>query len=394
MVLSEIYTSILKCSNSLGIHINFTNEDSVINLIHIKRKGSSLLIDSRSTISDIDLIDKTYKNSPSVLVITGSKLVFKIIDHASEDKMLSGIIPVGTKNDFYYKEYPIDEKKSWIAIVRKSIITELLSKLKSRKIFVSNIELGPFSISNIIPLLGKESDSLYVGDNALIIEKGKIIQIVSSTESKDYKIEEETISSDELLSYCSALSYYSSSNRIKDYEYGSVFEEYGYYRKSKLFVISLASVMMLVLLINLFAFTSYRSEYNYLDERASLSKSDLVRLDSLKSKVSSYQSLIKKNSLDVKTIHSYICDRLIVKMPRGILLNHLSIGTPNKKIRKDELIKYADGNLMIKGECTSPLLLEKWLNNIKEEEWLSLVVGHEYYSKLGKGEFSIELQLK
>lgn len=394
MDLSQIYSNIYKYRKALGIHIDYTNKGIAINVLELKRKASLLHISSNSSFDSLESIDNKFRNLPANLIITGNKVVYKKVVSSSEDEMLAEVIPLSKKSDFIYRIYPIDDNKSWVVIVRKAIIINVLKEIKEKKIFVCNIELGPFSLCNITSLLDVSDSKIHIANNTLLIENDNIIDIVQSDEKEDYSIDGECLNSTDLLSYSAAISYYISGNKGGDEEFKTTYEEYGYYRKIKIFLTSLAVVLLISLTVNFMMFSSYRVEQTYLKQTASLSKSELVRLDSLKSKIAYYKSLIKRNSLDRKTIHSYICDRLIMRMPNGIILRRLSINAPKKKILKNDLIKYTDSHLIIKGQCKSPRLLEIWLKNIRDEEFLDLVIGHEYYSKAGIGEFRIDLQLK
>jgi len=391
-----LYTNIQKSNRALGIHIEYSSAEPTLNIALLKRKGSSVSLASSWKVPRVSEIDKSIHNLPSTIVITGNKVVYKQVDNSSKESMLSEIIPVGKKSEFYYKIYKIDERRSWVAIIRKSILTELLKELKDNKIFVTGIHLGEFCISNILPLL-TSYETVSTRHKCIHFDGERILSVESLSEplsSLEYLLGEERISSDDILSYSSAIYYYSMFGKNDDEDFHSILNSYSYYRKLRLLLMNSLAVILIALLVNFMLFTSYRGEYNILHQSAAISKSDLVSLDSLKQKVAYYKALIKKNSLDSKSNHAYICDRLISNMPKGILLKTLSINSASKKIRKSEQIRYDDGIVVIEGECSSPKTLERWIELLSKEEWMSLVLGQEYYSTSDKGDFSLKIKLK
>jgi hypothetical protein len=81
-------------------------------------------------------------------------------------------------------------------------------------------------------------------------------------------------------------------------------------------------------------------------------------------------------------------------MPKGIILNSIHINLPTRRIREEESINYYKNSLRLRGNCVSPLILNKWIDNLKNFSWIEKIDSQDYYRVNNIGSFSLIIKLK
>lgn len=360
----SLYRTLLLPKNSLGVQVDYKDSKSVIYFSHLVRKNNNVDVFKNEVYNSIDEIDSSYKNYPSTLLITGDELVEKKVLTASLDEMLVHIIPIERKDDFFYKAYELDAQYSYMCVVRKSRLDDIVKTLTERGIFIKDIHLGIHFKNNFLKLNDKSSELL-------------------SDVDKDFQ-----------LTFILGLLAYSNSISTKDDRYLKVFESYSYYGKFRNTFIILICGLLIILIINFLVYSKIRNSYSLNVQNLSKLKSELVLLDSLKYKTKLYRDIIVSNSLNVNTRYAFIFDRLIYAMPKGIILNSIHINSPIRRIREEESINYYKNSLRLSGNCVSPLILNKWIDNLKIFSWIEKIDSQDYYRVNNIGSFSLIIKLK
>ncbi len=394
----------VKGQTAIGLHVSYKKGDvDSYSLVRLKRKNNSLFAEESRNITEKELGDLKGLKLPIVLCITGSNVIYKKVEETDTQTMLSGLIPSGKEDEFVYNIYNAERGYCWLSVIRKDVVLELINKLRDSKLFVSGICLGPFETATVIPVIENSCDSIKSGNyrlgisgNKEIGSTGVVVSSVENDEGEDKlcKIGDDKVSSEYLPAYSAAVSFFTGSHaNFYNKQINEYFKEYSYYRNNISLFKGVGILLFVVLFINFLVFSSYRNEYDSLSSESVINKGLLVRLDSLKSKVAQYKTFISSNSLDVKSNMSFLCDRVILKMPEGISLSQISVAPLSSKIRDGEDLKYKDGIIYIEGKCSSPGKIDMWLKFLKDEKWLDGIVRQEYFEREGHGEFVLELKI-
>jgi hypothetical protein len=394
----------VKGQSAIGLHVCYKNGDvESYSLVRLKRKNNSLFAEEYKEITEKELGDLKGLKLPIVLCITGSNVIYKKVEETDTQTILSGLIPSGKEEEFVYNIYNAERGYCWLSVIRKDVVLELINKLRESKLFVTGISIGVFEAATLVPAIEKSGESIKTGNYRFGItgnkggeSTGVVISSVENDEGDEeiYKIGDDEVSSEYLPAYSAGVSFFTGSHsNYDDKQINEYFKEYSYYRNYISLFKGVGVLLFVVLFINFLVFSSYRNEYASLSSESVINKGLLVRLDSLKSKVAQYKKFISSNSLDVKSNMSFLCDRVILKMPGGIKLKQISVAPLSSKVRDGEDLKYRDGIVHIEGRCDSPGKIDLWLKYLKDEKWLDGIVRQEYFEREGHGEFVLELKI-
>jgi hypothetical protein len=119
-------------------------------------------------------------------------------------------------------------------------------------------------------------------------------------------------------------------------------------------------------------------------------------IEALRTKYNEYIKIISPQEMGIKNKYSFYADRLSILKPDGIWFNSLIIDPPPDKIDKNKQIQTHKKIVFLTGETRDPGLLNKYIIDIKKENWAKDVSIKKYNKKFDNGaaEFSLILSLK
>lgn len=403
MALRDKINSIIKGNRVIGLNVDFCHDGTVVcNMLWLKKINSSLSYEKSESLNPDELEGLNEGKLPVVLCFTGSNVIIKKVEETDTASMLSNLIPQGRTEEFFYDLSPAERGYMWLSVIRKDIVKEVVESLKSKKLFVAGLCLGPFDVGAIVTGIEGIDGSLMSGGYRLLFEgnpvtkaDSKIIEVNLDKEREEtYRIGEEEISSNYLPAYAAAVTFFTGKEiEGVDEELERDIKDYSYYRNFRALYVGLGVFILTALFINFLVFSSFSKRYDNLSRDAVINRGMLVKLDSLKEDVKRYKGVIASNSLDRKSNMSVFCDRLIMKMPDGIRLRKLSVCPLVSKQREGKALKYKDGVIHIEGKCGDPKNIDIWLSYLKDEDWLESVLRQEYFEREGQGEFVLELKI-
>lgn len=390
-------SALLKSSKISGLQIDILNDQQYhFNLIILKRKKQSVTVENKFSFHLLDELLQ-YNNSeiPIYISLDGKGVIHKKIindTNDSKEKLVNKILPNSKIDDFFIQIFTLSDKEIYISIVRKDIIFELINQLKKYKLTILGISLGPFAVNTILTFFNP-SQTIST-DSYQITTKNSIVDSISKQNIplQIYTIGNESISSQYLLSFASAFSYFIP---IK---YPLIYSESEEYESKQLFIKiswSILCIFLGILLINYLLFDHYNRKQAFLSNQLNQNKELFNKLGLLTKQLKENEKFITDNNLAKSSRFSYYSDRLVLLLPPSIKLSKLDIQPLYKKIKSANSIEIKKNIISIIGNVQNGLILNEWIKKIKNENWVKevIIISYKQENINTSGEFNIEITI-
>lgn len=379
MSILEKYQWLSSCA---GIELNILPDSTIsCRICEISLQKNALSIDNKSEVKgDLPgILKKLNFAKPVSLSITGKGVLSKKtskVEELSDDKLLR-VFPNIRPEQFYIQNF-ISGEFSYISIVRKEVLDEILRALGKAEVNVLLVNLGPFASSHILKQLnfyGKE-----------IRFDGHIISLSAKDDWDDYqytafagsefplKIDIEAIAEQFLLAYAAAfqLALYHQLNPVElpvDTIKNSL---YNFEQKQKFnfrLVVTLA-VFFILLLSNFLLFSYYSSKNNVLQTQVSESAASVETLVNTEDDIAKKEKVLRELGWYKGISHAWLADQLAQSLPTGISLKEISINPLNileSNRQRKEIYKI--GTIEISGEAIDMEPVNEWIYALKNKSW-------------------------
>jgi len=406
----QIIAKIGKSKQAAGLEVVlFNNGTRKYNVCLLQRKGTQIeKVSESSSDNDYSIIRKDINaNIPVSIVVTGHGIITKkvAIEGIKQNEVIHKVLPNANEKDFYLQNIEVDNTHAYVSLVRKDLIDEILQELTDLKFEIIGCSFGPFCINSILPIIGsglKDDDTITIGAYSIGIKEGKIdsIQVVVETSDKAvFKIGDEEIESKYLLSYSTALAYF-TENSIGQPAIPYIENSSSSYIEKRVFSAlskGVLAVFLTLLLINYFLFNHFFFKQSALEATLDNQKSLIQKYDTLKSVLEEKEDFLKKIGFLGEPKTSFYADQLAKDVPPFITLNEMRIN-PLKKIKNvDEAgIAFSSGVIDLAGVCKDIIQFNDWIKLLKELGWVKeLKVLNYNHDKEGDiNRFSVEIYIK
>ncbi|MFN6946681.1 MAG: hypothetical protein ACK4ND_17160, partial [Cytophagaceae bacterium] len=178
-----------------------------LTLLEIRKKELHCLETNGVLLEEEQLNNPAMKGVPVCLAVTGKGILHKrlpSIENPDKREIVSQILPDARAEDFYF-QFSEGDGYTYVSIIRKELLDNILEVFRKCNKYVLNISLGPFALEGVHELLGVEE--IYTGVQTISFSGEKIAAISSSASIEKnipYKIDKEEIAPHLLLSYSTA----------------------------------------------------------------------------------------------------------------------------------------------------------------------------------------------
>jgi len=398
MLSSIQHIGIVRGNYVIGVQISYrVNQNCLYHLIGVKKSRGKVSIEKQVVdIASIDeLVKHIPKNTPVVISIDGKSLIHKFVQEEVGSKGLDFALPNARKEDFYVQTSAANGG-SYISVIRKDVIDNILDKFSKAKLIPALINLGPF-VSSLTAFLFTEKVKF----------KSEFWSIEASSEGVTYTptnnfdssfvfMNGESIRDFCLPVYSLSLAYLADIDTPEIEVSKSLKEEFQFKRAVWLGGWFMLSLVFIILLINFFFFSSYNEKYQNINNLLQQNQSLLNRNDELKVKYTQMRRFIERSGLLEISKFSFYSDRIARIIPDSVQLTKIQIASINDKIRSDKPIVFNEGTIVISGKCTNSRFFNEWKDRLKEENWVETILINQFgQQEPGKPiVFEIELKIK
>ena len=385
---NKIATGFSGLNKLISVSINLSSEFPEL------EGGSFVLakgdVNFESDIKDFKKEDIT--KLPLVITIEGKGVLHKFIETSIDKIKLRNIIPNIKEEDFYVNYTP-NQIGTWVSIIRKDLVSNILEE---KGILIDNIVdlyLGPTGIQWLTEI----SDELpcFVGGSELSYKNKQLesIRKSSSGHLKNRKIFGVDLEFNKHLSFIGALVNFSKRNYSHKNETWT--KNNNRLKDKKVFQNSVKltlGVLLFVFMGNMVLNQILNSTYN---EKAALAlkHSDLVNQAlALQEEEELKREFIQKLGLEVNPQFAVFSDEIGETVPQSIQLCKLTVNPLKKIIRKKKLIEFKNEIFEIGGFCKSSQVCNEWVQELRNLNWIKKIELVEFkFNKDNIGEFKIEV---
>jgi hypothetical protein len=384
-----------------AIYVSESNWE--FNFLTLKKTKNSISFENTKTgITSIDELIKILKpNTPVCLVVNGKGIINRKIagqNSDAQEKLLQKIFPDAQVNDFYTEVFEVSENIILFSVARKNIIDNLVELLSKNKLFVVDIKIGPFYISNILPLLNQNDFILCNGFK--LKTKNRVIYDfeISCEQEAEYVIGDSVISSKSLTAFAAGFEYLLNfkkdifvdnpvvNSNKKEHYYANVFKTAGW---------GILIFFFAVLMLNYFLFDYFNKKQQSMSSRVSEYNFLLAKHDSLNNDLKQKRKFLEEAGLLSDSKISFYADRMVSEMPENIRLTELNIFPSKEKQQKNKEIDFSRNTILVAGNTQSGTYLNDWVKILKKYKWIEEVniIGFNQESANSPAIFNLEIKI-
>lgn len=394
--------------SELKSYWNYGNTYCAIEYTSIKGATKLFAITSiikKNEFQDLSLLEATNflelaaqlpRNQHAYLVVNSDQIITKeTTPSKTQDETIAKAFPGLALEDFYYSILTTKDK-SFVSLVRKVLVNELLIEANKNKINVLGIEVGFTSLNDLAPLIREEE--IQINRYLLTTKDHQIISFQTniSEHSIEYGIENVTIPSAYLLTLSVLFRYVTtkvSSSNLLDTNKNLVklYKEKNFFTKGMFLAVG---IVLVAVIVNLFFFNKYNHAHQELKSIVLANTNKLNALELKTAEIDKKEKLTRSILNNQKSKSSYYINQINHRLPASILLTQLEFQPLLKSIRPNKQILYKKNELLISGDSFNKNDFSKWIQHLEVEPWVSNVTILAYGSENRKKDhFSISISL-
>lgn len=368
-----------------------------------KEKDSAKIVLQKQQIPSIEqLKEHLEEDTPIFLAANIKGMLHRQLDYQPKDdaETLNAVFPSAQATDFYVQTVPSHDNY-FATVVRKDSIDRLIQQLLEADLWVVNVFLGSFWIAEILPLLSSVT-AIQSSQLLLTIEEQSLTGFSKSTnEGKAvFMIGDEQVHEPVLLALSMAfLGITQATIQGISTENIQQQQQNFYYKKLLHYSGLLAlAVFFIALLINYLLFDYYNQQRQELQIEVSQQQSLLEKRDSLAKKYAEKSALLGDQLYLGASKTSYYADQLAATLPSTLRLTSLVL-FPEIKANQfssgEELPRYDNQKIIIKGTCQASVFYNNWKQAVEELRWVKSIHNMSYQNAPnGQGIFELAIQVQ
>ena len=309
---------------------------------------------------------KHYQPSPVALCLTGRGILVKSIPDVVriDQQVIQNLLPNAKVEDFYFQLDHGDDRiagngQATLFMIRRSVADAVISQLSRLGFQVVSLSLNP-PPSGTIPEGSKpELSRAYAAAFQVLL-------------GQNYS----EVESDAL-----------SENKAQ------------LFARTKVMGIAAVSgcILMLMLLINFFLFSHYRTQSADLADRNNQSGQEVRKFREMETGIAQKTTLINEAGWTGGYPMAWLTDQLMATRPASVRISLLSINpmkTQSLPGAREEL--YESGRIKVTGTCDKAATLNNWLFEIRGKDWVKecSISAYEMNRETEKGQFTIDIYIE
>lgn len=359
------------------------------------KKGEIIPVKGEKLVQDIrSLIKKITKRVPVVLHIHGKGILNRKVKY--QENYRHALLMNARLEDFYFTDY-IDGEVVYSSVIRKDTVQDILHLFAEHQVEVISFGTGPFVAVPLIPLTGKPN--IIVDGTLMSCNEG---HVTSFEKSEDYRtatfIGDDQFAHDVVGAIALAVNHFHPSEAVVLPEEPTVYEANFKEARQKNVFYRFAFGMVFFFLILLCANYMYLGHLNSKIEDNYLVLAEfedqLAELNTLSDEKGRKEKLLEGSGLLNRYFLSYYLMEISNSVPREVTLDQISLRPLVDEIKSRHKIEFNERLVVLVGKSKSANILDHWINDLKEKEWLASVDILDYTYKKNVGNFELEIVLR
>lgn len=346
-------------------------EKNQFNILQLNKKKNSLELEKKSEIKDFSEISTILKGQKHLfLIVNNEQVLTKKIEKAivNEEELVRTAFPSIKLSDFYYQTYQ-QESCSFVAVVRKKVIDELITQFDNLKISIIDFSIGNLVVHQLLNFT--EILSVTTSNASISITENKKIDNIlkqNGANSVSYNINDLIVTNQHILSLAGIINYYtnSTSSKIKE-------DLLSRFKQKQFFSLGIKvglSFLLTVLLINFIVFSNYRDRFNVINGELEMSKTFKNQLNVLQKQVGQKKQLVESVFASSNSLLSMYVDEIGASLPATSLLSQIYYQPLNGVLKDNKPILYSENTIVIKGRAKNNDDFSEWISILEKKNWI------------------------
>jgi hypothetical protein len=355
------------------------------------------LKESFAGVKSLEELSKIIKGNPVSLTVTGKGVLYKKAFMSSaqkEDLDLHMVLPNVNPSEFIFSAVPMGQDYHFF-IIRKLIVQQLLKVFSDNNIYTISLFVGLGVLKSIHSYIAERNFSMAGYMVSLEPTMKFVMDSEGNCANTEVKIGDETIPPNLLTAFSSSLggliepglSHLFENNRI----------EFNQKRIYHFLLWTMSSIIAICVFLNMLIFVITNNKYDNLSSQNTKLLNDLSKFQNLKKEYNEKEGYLRRAGWLSNSQNSFYIDQLSLTRPEEIILESLIIAPLNEEMtRKLKKIQFNQGVIRVVGKCVNPILLNPWIQNIRDMGWVKEVNSSKYYfdHKNKTGVFELEIYTK
>ena len=359
--------------------------DTSFHLLQLQKKKKELVISQEKKCGSLVSILEALGNQKHIFLIVNNELVLsKQIDftHTSEERIVKSAFPNIALQDFYYEVFQNDTNSS-VSICRKEVLDKVVQAYKEKGVSIIDFSLGNLGIKSLLPFLERTQINT---SNATIHLEDKEVRSIEKNKStsESYQINGLEVKSESTLALAGILSYYLGIKKNKNPFQLELEKEYRQKRFFNVGIRASLGFLFVLLLINFFVFTQFRSEAANLKTELELNETYKKQLISLNEVVSKKKKLVESITSASNSRVIWYIDQISKTVPKTLSLKELNYQPLTKPAKEGKLLEFKNDQLVVSGISKNDIDYTEWIATLEEFEWIEEVSFENYGSEKTK----------
>jgi hypothetical protein len=393
-LLDKMASYVLALKKIAGLHIHLLPDDQVrIHYVILEKKKNLIsVLNSWEFTSLQELIERVDLGIPISLSLDGKGILTKRLSSGTGDSPVRQVLPHADDHAFYYS---LLQEGSWamISLGRKDLVEQYIEKLRQANFSIAQVSLGSLSINAIVPFLASPDMEIQLLHQRVLICDGLIQEVKPGSANETITLGEEQLNSKILQPYANAVQQLLRQPMREVSSFALIHQEWLHQVLFKKLIISGLSFYFLILFINFFVFQDVSNTNVRLTNQLNQHKYHLAQQIELEEKVNKQEKLQSLLGLGRQSLFSYYADRLSASLYKEILLTDLLIHPMEVEKGKQMFVFKVDW-MEVKGVCDRPVVLNKWIEALEQQEWVEEIVEQKYTTSWQREEGTFSFLLK
>jgi len=370
-------------------------DKTTFNYVSMKKvKGEISFLKIGKRISSVkELAKELTTRHPILLHFTGKGILNRKIKR--EENYRHSILLNANLDDFYFTDY-LEEKLVYSSVIRKNAAEEIINEFARHYLLIIGMSSGPFITAPLAKFFDKST--FVVDDISLIVENEKIVSFEKLEEPTGrVTIGNDRIDFDVLAPVAAGALFFNPDPRVILSNDQDVFLITRLEAKQKNIFYRFGMGMMFLFLILLTSNYFYLGSLNKKIEEnygeLMQFEEQLAELSTLEEEKDRKENLLRSSGLLNKQFLSFYMMELSNSVPSGITFETITLRPLVNEIKGKQKIEIYDHMLTVSGRSKTSAVLSKWIEKLKQEEWLSTIdiLDYNYEKNVGKFELEIEV---
>lgn len=363
-----------------------------LNHVAVMQKGNQLELISvnHSMKSFQQLAGVIPEGSPVVLILTGKGVLMRNSEFnrdASVKDLIRSVFPDAQADDFLLSKESLFEKGLVVCLTRTKQAKDVINRIQTHSIFVSEVLIGPLTVSSILPLLEPETSPVYTGHYSFFHRNGQLVDVqsVETEYPADFRVEEMTVPANLVIPFAAAFEFLIVNHGIPTTPLPAVKDTAQRIRiqsKIKRALAVMIGLLFVILFFNFFIFDHYTRKYTELASVVEENRKTMKQTDSLRELIQHRELFYKQSFVSNNLKGSFIIDRIAGSKPAGIFITDFSVRPI--RFKEDEMNKepqYQPRLIRILASVNESDALNQWIKRLEDLEWVESVAFNNYREK-------------